>query len=185
MVASSIQALKPNVTQDEALRTFSASGLSALYWRVRSGGPLRRLAAAYVPYSLYRVSYQMHGAVHTNLFAIDAVNGSLDLFAFPRVPAAPELVTVQTRNRVSPSLPRPHSEALLREKVLRVLFQQGFFKLRNLNLHIVREPMDLHVPYWLAFYGDALLRCRVMDAVRRRIEGAKASAFFEAWLTAG
>jgi hypothetical protein len=42
----------------------------------------------------------------------------------------------------------------------------------------------LYLPYWLAFYGDETPRCRVMDAVRRRIEGAKASAFFEEWLAA-
>ena len=81
-------------------------------------------------------------------------------------------------------MPPPRSESLLREKLLRVIFQQGFFKVRDLKLEIAPQPMELHVPYWLAFYGDRLLRCRVMDAVRRRIEGAKASAFFEHWLAA-
>jgi hypothetical protein len=42
----------------------------------------------------------------------------------------------------------------------------------------------LHVPYWLGFYGNAAARCRVLNAVRRRIEGAKASALFESWLAA-
>jgi len=28
------------------------------------------------------------------------------------------------------------------------------------------------------------VRCRVIDALRRRVEGAKASAFFEHWLAA-
>jgi hypothetical protein len=67
---------------------------------------------------------------------------------------------------------------------LRVVFQQGFFKLREPKLEIVPESPDLHLPYWLGFYGNKVLRCRVMDAVRRRIEGAKASAFFEEWLAA-
>jgi len=183
MSTSSIRALKPNVTQEEALRAFSASGFFALYWRVRSG-PLRRIADAYVPYSLYRVSYEVRRAMHSSLFAIDAVNGSLDLFVFPRVPGDNQLVTVRTRNRLTPSLERQQSETLLREKVLRAIFQQGFFKLRELNLEIVPEPMELHVPYWLAFYGNRIVRCRVMDAVRRRIEGAKASHFFEQWLAA-
>lgn len=182
MSTSSIRALKPNVTQEEALRAFSTAGFSALYWRVRSG-PLRRIADAYVPYSLYRVSYEVRRAMHSSLFAIDAVNGSLDLFVFPRVPTE-QLVTIQTRNRLAPSLQRHRSETLLREKVLRAIFQQGFFKLRELNLEIVPEPMELHVPYWLAFYGNRVVRCRVMDAVRRRIEGAKASHFFEQWLAA-
>ncbi len=183
MNTSPIQVLRPNVTQEDALRQFSSAGFSGLYWRVRSG-PLQRIAAAYVPYTLYRVDYQVSGRMHASLFAMDAVDGSLDLFTFPRVPDENEIVTVQTRNRVAPSLPPPRSESLLREKLLRVIFQQGFFKVRDLKLEIAPQPMELHVPYWLAFYGDRFLRCRVMDAVRRRIEGAKASAFFEHWLAA-
>src|ERR1700732_5621691 len=113
MTAASIVALKPNVTQQEALRVFSATGLPALYWRVR-GGPLRRIAEAYVPYSLYRVNYNMGRTAHSSLFAIDAVNGSLDLFIFSRV-SDDQLITVQTRNRLAPSLARQQSETLLRE----------------------------------------------------------------------
>ena len=45
--------------------------------------------------------------------------------------------------------------------------------------------VQYHVPYWLGFYGTQQdLRCRVLDAVRRRIEGARASALFEQWLAA-
>jgi hypothetical protein len=183
MNATSIQALRPNVTQQEALRKFSGAGPSALYWRVRRG-PLQRIADGYVPSWLYRVQYNIGRAAHSTLFAMDAVNGSLDLFTFPRVPAANDLVSIHTRNRVAPSLQRSYAEAALRQKVLRVIFQQGFFKVRDLKLAIAPEPLELHVPYWLAFYGNAILRCRVMDAVRRRIEGAKASAFFETWLAA-
>ena len=180
--ATYIQTLKPNVTQQEALRTFS-EGLSTLYWRMHSG-PLRRIADVYVPYWLYRVQYQMDRAAHATLFAIDAVNGSLDLFTFPRIPDANELVGIQTRNRLAPSLQHSSAEDLLRQKVLRVIFQQGFFKVRDLQLEIELLPLELHVPYWLGFYGTAAARCRVLDAVRRRIEGAKASALFESWLAA-
>jgi hypothetical protein len=183
MSATYIQALKPNVTQKEALRTFSGAGLSTLYWKMRSG-PLQRIAAVYVPYWLYRVQYNMGRAAHTSLFAIDAVNGSLDLFTFPRVPAANDLVSIHTRNRIAPSLQRAGAEDALRQKVLRVIFQQGFFKVRDLKLEIAPEPIELHMPYWLGFYGNVTLRCRVLNAVRRRMEGAKASALFESWLAA-
>jgi hypothetical protein len=183
MNASSIQTLRPNVTREEALLKFSGAGPSAVYWRIRRG-PLQRIADVYVPYWLYRVRYNIGRAAHSTLFAMDAVNGSLDLFTFPRVPDQGDLATVQTRNRIAPSLQRSFAEAALRQKVLRVIFQQGFFKIRDLKLEIAPEPLELHVPYWLAFYGNAILRCRVMDAVRRRIEGAKASAFFERWLAA-
>ena len=183
MGATYIQTLKPNVTQQEALRTFSSVGPSALYWRMRSG-PLRRIADVYVPYWLYRVQYNLGRAAHATLFAIDAVNGSLDLFTFPRIPDENQLVSIHTRNRVSPALPQSAAEALLRQKVLRVIFQQGFFKVRDLRLEIALLPLELHVPYWLGFYGNAAARCRVLNAVRRRIEGAKASALFESWLAA-
>jgi hypothetical protein len=183
MGSTYIQTLKPNVTQQEALRTFSGAGLSTLYWRMRSG-PLRRIADVYLPYWLYRVQYNLGRAAHSTLFAIDAVNGSLDLFTFPSVPAATDLIAVNTRNHVAPALLRADAEALLRQKVLRVIFQQGFFKVRELNLQIVEEPLELHVPYWLGFYGHAAARCRVLNAVRRRMEGAKASALFESWLAA-
>jgi hypothetical protein len=178
-----IQSLKPNVTQQEALRTFSGVRPSTLYWRMCSG-PLRRIADVYVPYWLYRVQYNLGRATHSTLFAIDAVNGSLDLFTFPRIPAADDLVSIYTRNRVAPSLEHPSAEALLRQKVLRVIFQQGFFKVRDLQLEIELRPLEVHVPYWLGFYGHAAARCRVLNAVRRRMEGAKASALFESWLAA-
>jgi hypothetical protein len=182
-MSATIQTLKPNVTQQEALRTFSGVGPATLYWRMRSG-PLRRIADVYVPYSLYRVQYRMGRAAHSTLFAIDAVNGSLDLFQFPRLPGAEELVSVRTRNHVAPSLAQQKAEDLLRQKVLRVIFQQGFFKVRDLKLEIALQPIELHVPYWLGFYGHSIARCRVLNAVRRRMEGAKASSLFEAWLAA-
>jgi hypothetical protein len=147
-------------------------------------GPLRRIADVYVPYWLYRVQYNLGRRAHSTLFAIDAVNGSLDLFTFPRIPAADELVSIYTKNRVAPSLPYPSAEALLRQKVLRVIFQQGFFKVRDLQLEIELRSLEVHVPYWLGFYGHAAARCRVLNAVRRRMEGAKASALFESWLAA-
>jgi len=166
------------------VRSFSAPGFSALYWRMRIG-PLQKIAEAYVPFWLYRVRYEMGRAAHTRIFALDAVDGSLDLFEFPRVPEERELMSIDSRNRLAPTLTEEGAAELVREKVLRVVFQQGFFKLRDARLEIAREPCDMYLPYWLGFYGgNGTVRCRVMDAVRRRIEGAKASAFFEQWLAA-
>lgn len=180
MATGCIRVLKPNVTQEEALRAFSAAGFAALYWRIRSG-PLRRIADVYVPYFLFRV--QCENARH--LFAIDAVDGSLDLFEFPQVPADSEFIAARGRNRVEAALKEEQAAQLLREKVLRVIFQQGFFRLRDARLGISLVPCEMHLPYWLGFYGrENSAGCRVMDAVRRRIEGAKASAFFEHWLAA-
>jgi hypothetical protein len=176
-----MRALKPNVTKEEAVRAFSGMGVSALYWRMR-GGPLRRIADAYVPYFLHRVKY---AGAPARLFAIDAVAGSLDLFEFPRIPGEGELLALDARNRLPAALTEERTAEILREKVLRVIFQQGFFKIRDLRLEITPLRSELHLPYWLGFHErDGAVRCRVMDAVRRRMEGAKACAFFEHWLAA-
>jgi hypothetical protein len=181
MVTNVIHALKPNVTQEEAVKAFSGTGVSALYWRMRSG-PLRRIADAYVPYYLYRIKYQ---GAPARLFAIDAVDGSLDLFEFPRIPAEPELLALDARNRLQATLTEERAAELLRDKVLRVIFQQGFFKIRDARVEITPVRCELYLPYWLGFRErNGLVHCRVMDAVRRRMEGAKASAFFEQWLAA-
>jgi len=181
MVKGSIQVLKPNVTQEQALRTFSRAAFSTLYWRLRAG-PLRRIADVYVPYFLFHVEC---GQTQPRLFAMDAVDGSLDLFEFPRVPGDDQVQSLAGRNSMKVELTLPNAAARLRDKALRIIFQQGFFKLRDVRLEIVPVSCELHMPYWLGFYGhDGSLRCRVMDAVRRRMEGAKASAFFEHWLGA-
>ena len=184
MKTAAIQTLRPNVSQNEAVRAFSSRGVFSLYWRMRSG-PLQRIADAYVPFWLYRVQYNMGKASQTRLFAMDAVDGSLDLFEFPQIPGPAELLIIETRNCLAPSIDGTRAEELLREKVWRVIFQQGFFKIREPKLEVVREAVELHLPYWLGLYGGKNgVRCRVMDAVRRRMEGAKASAFFEEWLAA-
>jgi hypothetical protein len=181
MNTGSIRTLKPNVTREEALRAFSAAGFSALYWRIR-GGSLQRIGEVYVQYFLFRVNY---GTARPRLFAMDAVDGSLDLFEFPRIPDDRELLSCDGHNRLKAALTEARAAELLREKVLRVIFQQGFFKLRDPRLEITPVPCELHVPYWLGFYErNRSVRCRVMDGVRRRMEGAKASAFFEQWLAA-
>lgn len=185
MTTRQILSLKPNVSESDALRRFSAFGFGRLYWTVRIG-PLQRIAALYVPFWLYRASYSMNRSKVARWFALDAVEGTLDLFEFRGIPTDEQLRETETRNALPAHLDPLVAEERLREKVLRLIFQQGFFKLRDVNLQVSREPVDFHVPYWLAFHGSgadgSLVRCRVLDAVRRKLEGAKASAFFEHWL---
>jgi hypothetical protein len=184
MREAAIPVLKANVTQQDALRAFSSRGLSALYWSLRSG-PLQRIAGAYVPFWLYRVGYRLNPTPVQRWFALDAVKGALDLFEFPKPPASDAIDTIETRNFLTPALSEAEGTDRVRDKVLRVVFQQGFFKLRSPQIEIERQPDVLYMPYWLGFYGGrGAVHCRVLDAVRRRVEGAKASAFFEQWLAA-
>ncbi len=181
---SAIRSLRPNVTREEAIQAFTATGVASLYWKLRIGS-LQRIADAYIPFRIYRVHYSAGGGRHRHHFALDAVDGSLDLFEFAKPPGDAETFTVATRNHPPPSLSEALSENLLRDKVLRLIFQRGFFKVRNVQLQTEQLPGEIYLPYWLGFYGSSQdLRCRVIDAVRRRIEGARASALFEHWLAA-
>ena len=180
--ARPIRSLRPNVTREEATQAFTATGISSLYWKLRIGS-LQRIADAYIPFRIYKVRYSAGGGRHVHHFALDAVDGSLDLFEFAEPPGDNETITIVSRNHPPPELPETLSEDLLRDKVLRLIFQRGFFKVRNVQLETEQLPGEIHLPYWLGFYGTSEdLRCRVLDAVRRRIEGARASALFQHWL---
>jgi hypothetical protein len=182
-MTETVLTLKSNVTQQEALRTFS-SGASARFWKMRNGA-LQRIALAYVPYWGFRVDYTLANTQKTRYFAMDAVTGALDLFEFSQLPRADQLLAVETRNGLSPALSVLRAQELLREKALRILFRQGLFQLRAGKIEMQRDAGTFNIPYWLGFYGHAeTARCRVLDAVRRRVEGGKASDFFEQWLAA-
>jgi hypothetical protein len=176
-----IRSLRPNVTETEAVQAFESPVARA--WRSALGGTLRSVAPAFVPFRLYEVEVFNRGAGHTTCFGADAVNGTLDLYEFDQVPAAAELVTIDTVNSAPPRVDEARSLELLEAKVRRAIFQTGFFRVRGLRVHATRLPVDIHVPYWLGFFGNGeRARLRVMDAVRRRMEGAKARALFEDWL---
>jgi hypothetical protein len=184
MSVTQMVALRANATEAEALREFSRKGISSFYWRATAGA-LQRIAQVYVPFQLYEVKYELAGVAYKRTFGMDAVNGSLDLFEFQEQRVAETSFPLQTRNVLAPALPAEKADEMLRERILRVIFQQGFFKMREASIQCARLPEVVHLPYWLGFYAHrGTVRCRVMDAVRRRIEGAKASEFFEQWLAA-
>jgi hypothetical protein len=180
---SALLTLRPNVTEREAFQALRGSGLGALYLRTFRG-PLQRLAAAYVPFRLYRVEYDLGRTHNSRTFGLDQVDGSLDLFEFRSIPRADQLIAFESRNALPARITSEQANAALREKSLRTIFQKGFFQVRDLALRIEPLTEAFCMPYWLGFYGrDGTLRCRVMDAVRRRMEGSKAATLFETWLT--
>jgi hypothetical protein len=177
-----IRSLKPNVTRDEVIRQFSGNGPSAML-RNLFQGPLRSVAELYIPFRLFRVQITNRGISEEKLVAVDAVSGSLDLFQFDHVPNGNETLAVETRNRPSITL----TDALLTDHVLaklrRVLFSRGFFKMRDLQLSAVPLQEELHIPYWIGFRGsEEKVRLSVIDAVRRRPEGAKLRRLVQEWL---
>lgn len=180
-----IRSLRPNVTQDEAIRFFRRSGLTKLVGSVFSG-PLRSVAEGYLPFYLFRVTIVNRGKRETSVLGLDAVRGSLDPYRFAHAPTETETVRLETRNSLPASLGFDQAQELLVAKVRRVLYGKGFFRLHAIE--ISAEPLDdeLHIPYWLGFSGSgSRARLKVLDGVRRQREGGKVRSIFEAWLTAG
>ncbi len=176
--------LRSNVSQAEALRLLDDSRLSNLAVRIRRG-VLQRLASVFVPFALYRLSYVNGRKRRERFVAIDQIDGTLDLFEFSGAIRPNELILSASRNCLTPILNEEDVRSILLEKVMRTVFMQGFFQLLKPDLQIDLKVMDFCVPYWLGFYGrDGALHCRVLDAVRNRLEGDKATEFFENWLTA-
>ncbi|HKU13917.1 MAG TPA: hypothetical protein VJQ52_05950 [Steroidobacteraceae bacterium] len=173
-----IRCLRANVTQAEALAALERRG-----GLIR--GQLRQVAAAYLPFRLYRVEIVNRGSIKSALYAADAVSGVLDLYEFAAAPAEAELVTVTTRNAPTSRLATAHALELLENKVRRAIFQTGFFGVRDLQIRTRALELEFHVPYWLGFFGHGeRATLQAMDAVRRSFEGAKARAVFSDWLTA-
>lgn len=172
-----VRCLRPNVTQAEAVEALERrAGLLR--------GQLRQVAAAYLPFRLYRVEVINRGVRKVSLYAADAVSGLLDLYELEAPPADPDLLTVVTRNCPGARLGAALAIELLQNKVRRAIFQTGFFGVRGLEIRAQPLELEFHVPYWLGFFGRSeRATLQAMDAVRRRFEGAKARAVFSDWLT--
>lgn len=180
-----IRTLKPNVTREEAILQFSSSGFARLFRDVAFGN-LRSVAELYLPFRLFRVQITNRGISEERMVALDAVAGTLDLFQFDHAPTEAETAFTETRNCANAELGDTYAVELLVAKLRRILYSRGFFRMRD--LHIAATPIDqeLYIPYWLGFRGsDGYVRIAVIDAVRRRFEGAKVRRLVKAWLTSG
>jgi hypothetical protein len=180
---TSIRSLKSNVTRDQAILQFSSTGIPRMF-RNAAFGPLRSVAELYVPFRLFQVQIVNRGQTEQRLIALDAISGTLDPFQFDHVPTDAETVTIKTRNCLHGHLDHALAAELLVAKLRRLLYSRGFFRMRDLQIQATPLPQELHIPYWLGFRGsDGHARVAVIDAVRRRFEGAKMRRLVEAWLT--
>lgn len=178
---TTIQTLRPNVTREEAIRHFSC-GLSG--WLRRAAlGPLRLLADVYIPFHLFRIDIANGGRTETRLLGVDAVTGSLDPFDFEQAPDPARVVSIHTRNFLEPRLNENQAAQLCIDKTRRVLFSRGFFRMRDLKIAATPTSETLYVPYWVGFQGAySKVHLSVIDAIRRRSEGAKIRKLMEEWL---
>lgn len=178
----SIQSLRPNVSREQAEAAFASGGLRAAMRRM-SAGPLRSLADVYLPFRTYRVHIRNGKSSQAQIVAVDSILGMLDLYSFDQLPGPGELVSITTRNRLEPALTDSEAEKAVVHKVQRTLFQTGFFRMRDLSITAEPLALELHVPYWVGFYGSGEgASLRVMDAVRRQMEGGKLRQLIRDWL---
>jgi hypothetical protein len=177
-----IRTLKANVTREQAVEQFASSGLSKIF-RNHAFGNLRSVAEFYVPFRMFRARIVNRGVADEQLVALDAVSGMLDLFQFDHLPADSETTYLETRNCAAAELEHGRASELLIAKLRRVLYSRGFFRMRDLSITATPLDEELFIPYWLGFRGsDGHARVAVIDAVRRRFEGAKVRRLVENWL---
>jgi hypothetical protein len=178
-----INSLKPKVSLEAARRRFSADGVRGLFRQLRLGR-LRSLAQVYIPFDSFRVRIERDGTVETALMALDAVTGTLDPYAFEHLPGEADCVAVRTRNLLPRILPPEPSRKNAEERVRRLLYLRGFFRIRTLEITAELQPLSIYVPYWVGFFGaDSQLRTAVIDAVRGQTEGAKVRVLLQQWFT--
>ncbi len=136
-----------------------------------------------MPFRLFRVHIHTGNGSQSEVLALDAVTGNFDLYAFPSMLSNGELVNVITRNCPPASIGANEAVQLMTERVRRMAYSGGFFRLRRLEISVEPAGLDFHVPYWVAFSGwGEQAHLAVMDAVRRRMEGAKVREAIKAWV---
>jgi hypothetical protein len=177
-----IRSLRLNVTREEATEHFSSGMLDVL--RKTAFGPLRSVADFYIPFQLFQVKILNGGKRDQRIFGLDAVNGSLDLFHFEQLPGEGEVRYLETRNCAEVLLGEAEAGKIVIAKVQRLLFSTGFFRVRDLQIKPEPVAGEIYVPYWVGFRGrGSLARLAVIDAVRRKPEGAKVRHLLQEWLT--
>ena len=178
-----IRCLKPNLSREEALHQMSA-GFGA-HLHEAAFGPLRSVADFYIPFRLFQIEIVNWGRREQRIFALDAVNGSLDPYRLDQFPGERDIVQLETRNCAEPLLDEAEARKIIVTRVQRLLFSTGFFRVKDLS--IIAEPVagEIYVPYWIGFRGrGARPHISVMDALRGQLEGAKVRQLLQAWLTA-
>jgi len=178
-----IRILKPNVTQEEATELFSSGSVSDS-WQNLVFGPLRSVADFYIPFRIYQVEIENRGEKTSHIFGLDAVTGSLDLYTWEALPQESETSLLDTRNRLPVALSEEDAQRIATDKVRRLIFMQGFFRVSNFRITAELVPGEIYIPYWAGFRGHGIrASVSVLDAVRRKTEGSRVREMLKNWLT--
>jgi len=178
-----IRSLRPNVSREEAVAHFSPRGFSGLISPF--SGRLRAVGEFFIPFRVFELSIVNGGRTEHKILAIDSVTGALMPYVFRAPLAANEIIEVESRNHVTPHLAEADSRRIAETRCQRLLFASGFFRIRDLKI-TAQLLTEIHVPYWIGFRGNGeFARFAVLDAMRRRTEGAKVRQIVRNWLISG
>jgi hypothetical protein len=171
-----ISSLRPTTESQYALRKLAP-------WNSWPASRLHGIAKIYIPYRMYRVTTHDRHAENCWYFAVDAAAGTLDPYQFANVPEAGCWAEIETRNCHPVTVKESDTRELAIEKVRRLLFSRGFFRLAYPQITAELILPEFYIPYWVGFCGpERNLKIRVLDAVRQTIEGNKVRQVVRAWL---
>jgi hypothetical protein len=183
---ASIKSFPSRLTRDQAAALLDSAapfGLGRILRRACTG-PLRSIADVYVPFRIYRVETENALSLGARLIAVDCVNGTLDPYRFDFVPHESKLVCVQTKNSLKATLREEKTGEIASDHVLREIYRAEFLRLAPIRLRAELLSREFYIPFWIGFFGRReAVRLRALDGVSRRMQGAKACAFFMAWLS--
>jgi hypothetical protein len=174
-----IRVLKSEMNRDAALRRLSPSSIQR--WL---SGPLRAVAEIHIPYRLYKITVQDRGSEQVRYYAVDAASGKLDPYEFQALPEAAKWIEVETRNSHPIRLSESDTQKLALEKIRRILFSSGFFRLSHPQIAAELLISEFYLPYWAGFYGDEQnVSLKIINALRQTFEGSKVRHLVKSWLS--
>lgn len=167
---------------EAALRNLSTSGLRGIVRRCLSG-PARAIAEIYIPYRLYKITLNDRRLKSIPFYAVDAATGDLDPYEFAAPPEPHSWMEVETCNAHPVRLEENQTKNIVTEKVRRLMYSRGFFRLASPTITAELVQGEFHIPYWAGFYGDEQnIKVTVLNAVRQTMEGSKLRRLVETWL---
>ncbi|MCI0388867.1 MAG: hypothetical protein MOB07_08900 [Acidobacteria bacterium] len=170
-----ITSIKPTITREQAVAKFRG-GFSQL-----RHGRLRIAADFYIPYRFFQITWDNGRRKTDTILAADAVTGKFDLIQFNQLPEEGERMNVDTAMFAEERVNEEDAFKLVRERVMRLVFMKGFFKLSRVNVEI-NLAASLHLPYWVGIYDrQGRAHLEIINALQGRFEGAKLREIVAEW----
>ncbi len=170
-----ITAVKPDITREQAIARFRG-----VFSQLRHG-QLRIAADFYIPYRFFQITWGQGRRATDTILAADAVTGKFDLIEFNQLPEEGDRMSVDTVLFAEERVNEEDAFKLVRERMMRLVFMKGFFKLHRVNLEI-NLAASLHLPYWVGVYDrQGRAHLEIINALQGGFEGAKLREIVAEW----